>query len=172
MKTIRVRSIGLIAAIVVMNPLIAATRGQGIIIDHRSRVPIAHSYEIREVSIDGRVRDQVAEVQVSQTFHNPGSFELETEFLFPLPEEGAIQNFVLMVDGRELPGRLLPRDEAGGSTKTSSGPSATPPCSNTWAADSIAQAFSRFRPARIARSRCATRSFANAIATSSSFRIP
>ena len=75
-------------------------------------MPIARSYEIREVSIDGRVRDQVAEVQVSQTFHNPGSFQLETEFLFPLPEEGAIQNFVLMVDGRELPGRLLPKDEA------------------------------------------------------------
>ena len=75
-------------------------------------IPISHSYEIREVSIDGRVRDQVAEVQVSQTFHNPGSFQLEAEFLFPLPEEGAIQNFVLMVDGRELPGRLLPKDEA------------------------------------------------------------
>ena len=51
-------------------------------------------------------------MQVSQTFHNPGSFQLEAEFLFPLPEEGAIQNFVLMVDGRELPGRLLPKDEA------------------------------------------------------------
>ena len=74
--------------------------------------PIAHSYEIREVSIFRRVRDQVAEVQVSQTFHNPGSSPLEAEFLFPLPEEGAIQNFVLMVDGRELPGRLLPKDEA------------------------------------------------------------
>ena len=112
MKTIRVRWIGLVAAIIVMDPLVVATKGQGIIIDRRPRVPISHSYEIREVSIDGRVRDQVAEVQVSQTFHNPGSFQLETEFLFPLPEEGAIQNFVLMVDGRELPGRLLPKDEA------------------------------------------------------------
>ncbi len=59
--------------------------GQGIIIDRRPRVPIAHSYEIREVAIDARVRDQVAEVQVSQTFHNPGSLQLEAEFLFPLP---------------------------------------------------------------------------------------
>ena len=74
--------------------------------------PVAGSYEIREVSIAGRVRDQVAEVQVSQTFHNPSSFVMESEFLFPLPEEGAIQNFVLLVDGRELPGRLLPKDEA------------------------------------------------------------
>ena len=62
--------------------------------------------------IDARVRDQVAEVQVSQTFHNPGSVQIEAEYLFPLPEDGAIQNFVLMVDGRELPGRLLPKDEA------------------------------------------------------------
>ncbi len=85
---------------------------QGIIVDRRPRIPFTGSYEIREVSIDGRIRDQVAEVQVSQTFHNPGSFPLESEFLFPLPEEGAIQNFVLMVDGRELPGRLLPKDEA------------------------------------------------------------
>jgi Ca-activated chloride channel homolog len=95
-----------------VDPLLVATNGQGIIIDRRPHVPIAHAYEIREVAIDGRLRDQVAEVQVSQTFHNPGSFQLEAEFLFPLPEEGAIQNFVLMVDGRELPGRLLPKDEA------------------------------------------------------------
>ena len=112
MKTIRGRWIGIVAAIILLDPLLVATKGQGIIIDRRPRVPIAHSYEIREVAIDGRLRDQVAEVQVSQTFHNPGSFQLEAEFLFPLPEEGAIQNFVLMVDGRELPGRLLPKDEA------------------------------------------------------------
>ena len=112
MKTIHGRGIGLVAAIIVMNPLLVSSKGQGIIIDRRPGVPISHSYEIREVGIDARVRDQIAEVQVSQTFHNPGSFQLETEFLFPLPDDGAIQNFVLMVDGRELPGRLLPKDEA------------------------------------------------------------
>jgi Ca-activated chloride channel family protein len=103
---------GFAAALVFSTQLVTAARSQGIIIDRRPTIPISHSYEIREVSIDGRVRDQVAEVQVSQTFHNPGSTQLEAEFLFPLPEEGAIQNFVLMVDGRELPGRLIPKDEA------------------------------------------------------------
>ena len=78
---------------------------------HR-HVPIARTFEIREVVVDARIRDQVAEVQVSQTFHNPSSFQIDTEYFFPMPEEGAIQNFVLMVDGRELPGRLLPKDEA------------------------------------------------------------
>jgi Ca-activated chloride channel family protein len=85
---------------------------QGIMIDVRRPVPVARSFEIREVRIDARVRDQVAEVQVSQTFHNPGSFQVESEYLFPLPEEGAIQNFVLLVDGQEMPGKLMARDEA------------------------------------------------------------
>ena len=112
MRRMRARGVGWVVAVVAMNWVASAAWSQGIIIDRRPRIPIARSYEIREVSIDGRVRDQVAEVQVSQTFHNPGSFQIEAEFLFPLPEEGAIQNFVLMVDGRELPGRLLPKDEA------------------------------------------------------------
>jgi Ca-activated chloride channel family protein len=87
-------------------------RGQGIIIDRRPSIPIARSFEVKAVEIDARVRDQVAEVQVSQTFHNPGSVQIESEFLFPLPEGGAVQNFVLLVDGRELPSRLLNKDEA------------------------------------------------------------
>ena len=97
-------------AALVMTPL--AARGQGFIVDRMRPRPIARSYEVRDVSIDARVRDQVAEVQVSQTFHNPGSVQIEAEFLFPLPEDGAVQNFVLLVDGRELTGRLMPKDEA------------------------------------------------------------
>jgi Ca-activated chloride channel family protein len=86
--------------------------GQGLIVDRRPEVPVAGSYEVREVNVDARIRDQVAEVQVTQTFHNPGSFELESEYLFPLPDEGAVQNFVFLVDGREITGRVLPKDEA------------------------------------------------------------
>jgi Ca-activated chloride channel family protein len=91
---------------------VGPVRGQGMIIDRRPHVPLARAYEIRDVSIDARVREQVAEVQVSQTFYNPGSTVIESEYLFPLPEEGAIQNFILLVDGKEMPGRLLPKDEA------------------------------------------------------------
>ena len=92
-----------------------AARGQGFVVDRhvpRVPVPVNRAYEIREVSIDARVRDQVAEVQVAQTFHNPGSTTIEAEYLFPLPDDAGVQNLVLMVDGHELPGRLLPRDEA------------------------------------------------------------
>src|SRR4051795_6428812 len=87
-------------------------RAQGFLVDRRPHVTLSRSYEIREVGVDARVRDQVAEVQVSQTFHNPGSVQLEAEYDFPLPEDGAIQNFVLLVDGKEWPGRVVPKDEA------------------------------------------------------------
>src|SRR4051795_11228828 len=87
-------------------------RAQGFLVDRRPHITLSRSYEIREVGVDARVRDQVAEVQVSQTFHNPGSVQLEAEYDFPLPEEGTIQNFVLLVDGKEWPGRVVPKDEA------------------------------------------------------------
>ena len=106
------RRVGWVAAVIAMMGTMPESRGQGLIVDQRAMVPIARAYEIREVSLVAKVRDQVAEVQVSQTFHNPGSVQIEAEFLFPIPEEGAVQDFVLMVDGRELPGRLLPKDEA------------------------------------------------------------
>src|SRR4051812_46429937 len=107
-RHVRLLALGALAALT----LPREARPQGIIIDSRSNIPIARSYEVREVTVDARVRDQVAEVQVSQVFHNPGSFPLEAEYLFPLPEEGAIQNFVLLVDGKELPGRIVAKDEA------------------------------------------------------------
>lgn len=89
-----------------------AAQAQVIIIDPRPEIPIARSYEIREVSVNGTIREQVAEIQVGHTLHNPGSRDLEAEFLFPIPAEGAVQSMTLLVDGKELPGRLLDKDEA------------------------------------------------------------
>ncbi len=93
----------------------SGAKGQGFLVDRhvtRHPVPTNRSYEVREVSIDARVRDQVAEVRVSQTFHNPGSNVIEAEYLFPLPDDSAVHDLVLMVDGQELPGRVLSKDEA------------------------------------------------------------
>jgi Ca-activated chloride channel family protein len=88
------------------------TRAQIIIVDRRPEIRVARSFEVKEVVLDARVRDQVAEVQVRQTFHNPGSTEIESEFLFPIPDDAAVQDVVLLADGKELTGRLLDKDEA------------------------------------------------------------
>ena len=102
-------SLAILAAALATPGVVSA---QGFILDRRHTVPIARSFEVKEFSLDARVKDQVADVRVSQTFHNPGSVAIDAEFMFPLPEDGAVQNFVLLVDGRELTGRLMAKDEA------------------------------------------------------------
>jgi Ca-activated chloride channel family protein len=92
--------------------LASTATAQVILIDRRPDMPIGRSYEVKAVSLDARVRDQVAEVRVAQTFHNPGSTQLEAEYLFPIPEDAAIQDLVLLADGKELPGKLLSKEEA------------------------------------------------------------
>ena len=72
----------------------------------------ASTYKIESLDIQARVIEQVAEVQVSQTFVNTGSRQMEVAFVFPLPYDGAIDEMTLLVDGREYPAQLLDADEA------------------------------------------------------------
>ena len=75
-------------------------------------IPVLQPVELRQLAVDAQVRDQAAEVRLSQTFHNPNPGPMEAEYLFPVPEGSAIQNFVLMVDGQELPGKMMNAEEA------------------------------------------------------------
>lgn len=74
--------------------------------------PPAISYKIKEVAVQARIKDQVAQVQVSQTFVNTGSGQIETKFLFPLPYDGAIDSMTFLVDGKEYEAKLLPAKQA------------------------------------------------------------
>ena len=60
------------------------------------------------VTIDG----QVATTHVDQVFINEARFEVEGTYIFPLPEEAAISEFSMWVDGEKLEGQVLERDEA------------------------------------------------------------
>jgi len=70
------------------------------------------TYKIKELAINARLVDQVAQVQVSQTFVNTGSRQMEVSFVFPLPYDGAVTQMTLLVDGKEYPAKLLDKDEA------------------------------------------------------------
>ena len=78
----------------------------------RARTTPPMSYKIKELAVHARVLDQVARVQVSQSFVNTGSRQMEVAFLFPLPYDGAIDSLTFLVDGKEYPAKLLPADEA------------------------------------------------------------
>lgn len=74
--------------------------------------PMKNSYEVVDLSVHALLQGQMANVTVTQTIYNPGNRNMEVEIFFPLPDQAAIQNFVLMVDGVEIPGELLPKEEA------------------------------------------------------------
>lgn len=98
---------------VLLAGLIAAPAfGQGLIVDRRPEIPISGSYQVKAIAVDAKVQDQVAEVQVSQTFHNPGRQDLEVEYWFPLPHDGAVQSLMLLVDGKEYPGKIMKAEQA------------------------------------------------------------
>ena len=82
------------------------------VIIHRPAPPPPARYKIKELEINARLVDQVAKVQVSQTFENTGSRQLEVAFVFPLPYDGAIDQMTLLVDGKEYPAKLLDAKEA------------------------------------------------------------
>ena len=74
--------------------------------------PPPASYRVKELNVQAKIANQVARVQVSQSFVNTGSRQMEVQFLFPLPYDGAVDQLTLMVDGKEYPAKLLPADEA------------------------------------------------------------
>ncbi|HEY3965742.1 MAG TPA: VIT domain-containing protein [Planctomycetaceae bacterium] len=116
----------LISTVAVFGILIPAlAQAQVIIIEQHRRLPppgrpisrstpIPSAYAIRSVDVQASIKDQAAKVQISQVFRNSGSATLEAQFMFPMPENAAISGLTLLVDGRELSGRLLKKDEARG----------------------------------------------------------
>ncbi len=74
--------------------------------------PAPASSKIKELSMNVKLEEQIARVQVSQSFVNTGSRPMEVCFVFPLPYDGAVDQLTLMVDGKEFPAKLLDAKEA------------------------------------------------------------
>jgi len=79
---------------------------------HPRPTPLPLSYKIKELDYHAKVVDQVAQVQVSQSFVNTGSAQMEVSFVFPLPYDGAIDRMTFMVDGKEYDAKLLKKEDA------------------------------------------------------------
>jgi Ca-activated chloride channel family protein len=97
-------------------------QAQVVLIDHGARItrlpaptrpaPPPSFYKVRSVDMNVSVKDQIATVQLSQVFQNVSSQVLEAQLLFPMPENAAVSQLTLLVDGKELVGKLMKKDEA------------------------------------------------------------
>ncbi|MCA9064134.1 MAG: VWA domain-containing protein, partial [Planctomycetaceae bacterium] len=69
-------------------------------------VPLKHTDV--QASIDG----YIATVGVTQQFHNPYESRIEAEYIFPLPQNAAVNEFVMTIGERKIRGVIREREEA------------------------------------------------------------
>ncbi len=72
--------------------------------------PIPLAIKVHRVQVT--IEDQVAVTRVDQVFRNDNDFTVEGVYVFPLPEGAAVTSFSLWMDGEEVEGKVLDKDEA------------------------------------------------------------
>lgn len=70
------------------------------------------SLVLEHTSVEATVELGLAEVHVVQTFHNPFDAPVDATYLFPLPNDAAVQEMKLTVGSRTIEGELLTREQA------------------------------------------------------------
>lgn len=58
------------------------------------------------------IKDAVAHTSIKQTYHNSGSRPAEADFYLPIPEGASLADFSIMLDGKELKGEVLDKEQA------------------------------------------------------------
>lgn len=89
-----------------------AAHADGVIIIEPPRPGIAPYLTVVYHHVEVEIADQVATTKIDQVFRNDNGFTVEGTYIFPLPEEAAIQRFVMYMDGKPIEGKVLSREEA------------------------------------------------------------
>lgn len=76
------------------------------------RADCAAYLSVKNHNVTVNIDNQVARIHVDETFTNPSDFQLEGTYIFPLPDDAAINDFAMWVDGKKLEGQVLDRAQA------------------------------------------------------------
>ncbi|MBC7250436.1 MAG: VWA domain-containing protein [Anaerolineae bacterium] len=83
-----------------------------VIVDPPPHVSAPVNLTIKYHKVTVTIEGQVATTHVDQVFVNESQWALEGTYIFPMPEEAAISEFGMWVDGQKWEGKILERDEA------------------------------------------------------------
>ena len=87
-------------------------RPDGRIPNHPHRVRRFAPITLKLHQVDAEIVDGVAKTTLRQVFKNPNGINLEATYLFPLPDDAAISNFELMMNGEMVGGEVLEKEKA------------------------------------------------------------
>lgn len=67
---------------------------------------------IRYHHVTAAIEDQVAVTHIDQVFYNPNNWAVEGYYVFPIPIDAAVGEFVLWIDGEPVQGEVLDAEQA------------------------------------------------------------
>ena len=74
----------------------------------KRQVPIP----LKHTSVQANISAYISSVDVTQQFHNPFNEKIEAVYVFPLPQNAAVNDFVMTVGERKIRGIIREREEA------------------------------------------------------------
>lgn len=86
------------------------TPGSGAMMVERGteKVPLP----LKHTDVKGRVCGYIATVEVTQQFQNPFGEKIEAVYVFPLPDNAAVNEFIMVIGDRRIRGIIRERQEA------------------------------------------------------------
>ncbi len=75
-------------------------------------IRLGELYSVKYHRVFVEIQDQVATTTVEQAFINETGNLVEVEYVFPLPRNSQVNKFSLIVDDKEIEGRILRKEEA------------------------------------------------------------
>ena len=67
---------------------------------------------LKHTDISAQISLSIASVRVKQQYHNPFDKKIEAVYVFPLPHDSAIRDFVMVIGARRIRGVIREREEA------------------------------------------------------------
>jgi len=67
---------------------------------------------LKHTDVNGRLEGYIATVDVTQQFHNPYDSKIEAVYVFPLPHDSAVSEFLMIIGERRIRGIIRERAEA------------------------------------------------------------
>lgn len=76
------------------------------------REPELSAIRQSEAEVRAEIKNNIARTRVVQEFYNPNSRQLEADFLFPVPRNANVTDFVLYLNGKPVKGEVLEKEKA------------------------------------------------------------
>jgi Ca-activated chloride channel family protein len=85
-------------------------RPSGLYIQAHDQQPIA--FPLKHTNVIAKIAGNLSRVEVTQSFENPFTTTLEAVYIFPLPDEAAVDEMLIKIGDRTIKGKIKKREEA------------------------------------------------------------